>query len=203
MSPHDDMTRRILEHVDSGSHVSQRSLSRELGIALGLTNLLLRRLVRKGWITMVRTRPNQVRYLLTPVGLAEKARMSREYLQTTISFYAAARDQIRQSFRELSSTWPEEAGPMRVVFFGSNEVAEIAYVCLQQESSLSLVGIVDDSHRRPFFGMKVHDTSDLQSASLNGQDFDRLVVMKLSASPATRERLEAIGFPDDRTFWLT
>ena len=44
---------------------------RDMGIALGLINLLVRRLVRKGWVRIIRIKPNRVRYLLTPVGIAE------------------------------------------------------------------------------------------------------------------------------------
>jgi DNA-binding MarR family transcriptional regulator len=50
---------------------SQRSLSRDMGIALGLTNLIIRRLVHKGWVRIIRIKPNRVRYLLTPAGIAE------------------------------------------------------------------------------------------------------------------------------------
>jgi len=47
-STHEVHLLRILDAVESESHVSQRSLSAELGIALGLTNLLVKRLVTKG-----------------------------------------------------------------------------------------------------------------------------------------------------------
>src|SRR5260221_6116188 len=43
-----DYARRILSEVEAGRGVSQRSLARSAGIALGLTNLVLRNLVRKG-----------------------------------------------------------------------------------------------------------------------------------------------------------
>ena len=42
-----------------------------MGIALGLTNLIIRRLVHKGWVRIIRIKPNRVRYLLTPAGMAE------------------------------------------------------------------------------------------------------------------------------------
>jgi DNA-binding MarR family transcriptional regulator len=46
----DDYARRILAEIEAGRGASQRSLARSAGIALGLTNLVLRKLVRKGWV---------------------------------------------------------------------------------------------------------------------------------------------------------
>jgi len=71
VTSHDQFTHRILTEIEADNRLSQRSLSRDLGIALGLTNLLVRRFVRKGWVRIIRIKPNRVRYLLTPAGIAE------------------------------------------------------------------------------------------------------------------------------------
>jgi DNA-binding MarR family transcriptional regulator len=71
VTSHDQFTHRILTEIEADNRLSQRSLSRDLGIALGLTNLIIRRLVRKGWVRIIRIKPNRVRYLLTPAGIAE------------------------------------------------------------------------------------------------------------------------------------
>ena len=65
---------QVLEAVTQNSRITQRLLSTKLGIALGLTNMYLRRLTRKGYIKCVNIRPNRLRYLITPHGIAEKAR---------------------------------------------------------------------------------------------------------------------------------
>ncbi len=71
MPSHDHHTRRILTRIEAGDKISQRSLAKELGIALGLTNLLIRRLVKKGWVKVINVRPNRVRYLITPTGIGD------------------------------------------------------------------------------------------------------------------------------------
>src|SRR5438067_1637773 len=88
--------RGILLEIEAHEGVSQRHLSQHLGMALGLTNLLVRRIVAKGWIKVVHIRPNRVRYLLTPAGLAAKARLTRESLASSVTFYAEARERIRE-----------------------------------------------------------------------------------------------------------
>jgi len=97
------LARRILAEIDSRQQVTQRSLSSELGIALGLTNLLLRRLIQRGWVEVVGVKPNRVRYLLTPDGVAAKARQTRSYLNRTVRLYTHTRETIRQRLETLSA----------------------------------------------------------------------------------------------------
>lgn len=201
MSQHGRHMRGILDAIETGQNVSQRRLANRLGIALGLTNLLLRRIIAKGWVKVVHVQPNRVRYLLTPAGISAKARLTREYLQGTMQFYTEARERIRERFAELSSELDGQSPPKRIVFFGANETAEIGYVSLQ-ETDLQLVGVVDGSRTRPFFGLPICAPSALTPASLNGSAFDRIVVMSLRDDEDIRVNLERIGFRSEQVFWL-
>ncbi|MGH9309066.1 MAG: hypothetical protein ACRD1U_06820 [Vicinamibacterales bacterium] len=204
LTPNDDHARRLLIGITSGKPVSQRSLAREMGVALGLTNLLMRRLARKGWIRIVRVRPNRLLYVITPAGLAEKARMSREYFQRSVSFYVETRDRIRQSFEELASSrvdGPEARSIERVVFYGAGEVAEVGFVCLA-ETGLELVGVVDEERVRPFFGVTVHRPDALTADDIAGRPYDRIAVMSFGEPDEIRERLVRLGVPDRRIHWL-
>lgn len=206
MSPRDNQhVREILNVLEQDPTVSQRSLASRVGIALGLANLLLKRLVVNGWVRIVRVRPNRVRYFLTPAGIAEKARMSRNYLQYSVRFYGEARDRIRDSFATLSAEWLVEDPPgvaqKRIVFFGTSEVAEIGYICLQ-ETDLQLVGVIDDRSRHRFFGVPVHSETDLRPDGINGQPFGRLVVMSFTEADSILRTLDQVGFPKHRVFWI-
>lgn len=203
MDARDLHTRNILTHIERDARLTQRHLARELGIALGLTNLLVRRVVRKGWVKVVNVRRNRVQYLITPAGIAEKARVTRAYFENTLHLYTETRDRIRQSLERLSDTWRLDCGmrEKRIVFYGRGEVAEIAFICLHG-TDLRLVGIVDDERRQPFFGIPVHDVASLSERHVDGHDFDKLVVMSFRKADEIRHRLEQLGFPMDRVFWL-
>lgn len=197
-----DLDRRILHEVEAGRGVSQRSLARNIGVALGLTNLMLRRLARRGLIEIVKIRPNRVRYVITPAGVTEKARMTRAYLDYSLRFYAEARDRLRYSFATLSAAWVDTGGGEKsIVFYGAGEVAEIGYVCLQ-ESDLRLVGVADDERRGPFFGIPVCPTSQLGPDRLGDIPYGRVVVMSLRNTEATRAKLEQLGCSPDRIYTL-
>lgn len=192
--------RGILLEIEADGTVSQRHLARRLGIALGLTNLLIRRIVAKGWVQVVHLRPNRVRYLLTPAGLAAKSRLTREYLQRTLKFYAEARERVRDRFRELSADLERDGASKRIAFYGVGEIAEIAYISLQH-SDLTLIAVVADAPAPSFFGVPVHSEDCLCGDSIGGRAFDRLVVMSFSPE-GMQERLSRRGVPAGRVFWL-
>ncbi len=81
MRVEDHRNLQALEAIAEDSRITQRTLSSRLGIALGLTNIYLRRLVRKGYIKCVNVQSNRLRYLLTPKGIAEKTRLTYEFMQ--------------------------------------------------------------------------------------------------------------------------
>jgi hypothetical protein len=159
-------------------------------------------------VRIIRIKPNRVRYLLTPAGITEKARMSRAALQNSIRFYVDARDRIRERFATLSRELPgdghgsgDDLAAKPIVFYGSGEVAEIGYICLRG-TDLQLVGVVDHQGRDAFFDIPVHDPAMLNSTELKGIPFCRLVVMSFGETEKIRAQLEALAIPPDRIFWI-
>ena len=205
MASHDQHTHKLLAAIEADQHQSQRSLARSLGIALGLTNLLLRRFVRKGWVRMIQIRPNRVRYLLTPTGIAEKTRMSRDSLQYSVRFYADARNRIREQFVQIGCNGKPDggraSGEQRIAFLGAGEVAEIGYVCLQ-ETDLQLIGVIGDTGRARFFNVPIYPFDELRGQCLGGEPFDWLVVMSFDDRERTAATLTAADVPLDRVHWL-
>lgn len=202
LDQHEQHVHGILTEIEAGPRVSQRSMSSSLGIALGLTNLLVKKVVRKGWVRAVRIQPNRVRYLLTPAGLAAKAKMSSKFLHNSVRFYAAARDRVRERLTEAArqAETLTTVGAPRVVFFGADEVAEIAYVCMQ-ETSMTLVGVVGEG-RPAFFGVPVRPVSDLADGKLADVAFDLIVVASFVDRDHILALVAAQGVGDARVFWL-
>lgn len=200
MTGHTHYCRLLLEEIEAGNGRSQRSLAKQLGIALGLTNLLLKQILRKGWIRVVQVKPNRVAYLITPAGMAEKAQLSRDYLVFSARYYASARDRLLEVLHAVAREW-QAPQPCRVVFFGASEIAEIGFVCLQS-TNLSLVGVIDDRRTAPFFGLPIQGPEDLQGSRLAGVAFDRLIVMALDGLGEVERRLDEAAVPEETVFWL-
>jgi hypothetical protein len=202
MTSRDHLTGRLLAEIESKQGVTQRQLSSELQIALGLTNLLVKRVVGKGWVKAVNVKANRLSYLITPAGIAEKTRITRDYFHNTIRLYTETRERVRGRLEELSLSWPAGDAPKRIVFYGAGEVAEIAFICLQG-MDLELVGVVDDRPKKPqFLGMPIHPATSLQGGHLDGAPFGQLVVMSFRRATQIRARIQALNLPLEQVFWL-
>src|SRR5436190_13245064 len=91
---------RLLEAVHEDSRVTQRGLAEKLGIALGLANVYLKRMVHKGYIKCVNVQPNRITYLITPRGITEKARLTYEFMDYSLHLYGEVRQHLRTALKE-------------------------------------------------------------------------------------------------------
>jgi DNA-binding MarR family transcriptional regulator len=149
---------QILDELARNDSLTQRDLSSRLGIALGLVNSYIKNLIEKGFITVKTIPTKRYAYYLTPKGFTEKTRLAYHLLQDYTRIYREAKNNFRDLFKEMSSK-----GIRRVVFAGSDEVAEIAYITMQ-ESKLELVGVVDlEKEGAVFFNDKIKPLSELRS----------------------------------------
>ena len=203
MSPQEhEYNRQILQAIASGGPVTQRSLSGNLGVALGLTNLLIRRLAGKGYIKVSGMGTRHVRYLMTPEGWEALGRATRLSLENTVHLYTETREQIRASLTSASETCPvDPSGEKRVVFYGTGDVAEIAYISLQR-TDLRLVGVVDDRRNGRFFDLQISGGEELTAECIGGTTYGQVVVTSFRHAEAIQARIAARGVPPDRVFCL-
>ena len=140
-------TFQLMNELESGEAVSQRELAGRLGIAVGLVNSCLKNFVAKGYVRVKNYPRNRYAYLLTPKGFAEKSRLAFQHLNYFTSLYTTTRQEYLDLFRRLKAQGVEE-----VVFCGVDEVAEIAYLSLQ-EAGLKLAAVIDEeSEKHDLFG---------------------------------------------------
>jgi DNA-binding MarR family transcriptional regulator len=126
----------VLSAVELDSDVTQRSISSELGIALGLANAYVGRCVRKGLIKVRQAPLNRYAYYLTPHGFAEKSRLTAEYLSVSLNFFRDARRECTLLLSECAT-----AGHRRLALAGVGELAEIATLSAA-ETTLEVVCVV-------------------------------------------------------------
>ncbi len=159
---------QILTELSSHDSLTQRDLSSRLGIALGLVNSYIKNLAAKGYITVKSIPPRRYAYFLTPKGFAEKTRLTYHLLQDYTRIYREARANFKRLFAQL-----QDEGVKRVVFAGADEVAEIAFLTLQ-ETGLELCRIVDEEMAgKKFLG---RDILPLSSVSARGCEYDCIVI---------------------------
>ena len=99
---------RLLRLIEAKPDLSQRDLSRELGMSLGKVNYCLNALVDKGLVKVGNFRNNDNKlsyaYLLTPRGIKSKALITAHFLQRKMAEYEALKAEIAELKREVSAT---------------------------------------------------------------------------------------------------
>jgi DNA-binding MarR family transcriptional regulator len=186
-APDDLKAFQLLSEMADEQPVSQRELAKRLGIALGLVNSYLKNFVAKGYVRIKNYPRKRYAYLLTPNGIAEKARLAYQHVNYFTNLYTVTRQDYLRLFKDLA-----ERGISRIAFCGVDEVTEIAWLSLQ-EAGLELTEVMDDdSAGTKFMGIEV---VTLARGLLTGNY--RIAITSLKRSDQLRRRLRELGVADD------
>ena len=181
---------RLLEAVEQNSRITQRGLATKLGIALGLTNIYLKRLARKGYIKCVNVQSNRLTYLITPRGIAEKARLTYEFIDYSLHLYGEVRRHMRAMLAERA------VSGCRVAIYGRGEPAELAYLSLM-EFRLEPIAVFDEGGGHDFLGMPVRPIAEHTDVP-----YDLMIVATLDSSGQAWTTLINCGVPASKLFPL-
>jgi DNA-binding Lrp family transcriptional regulator len=183
---------KIFEEIGEDRVPSQRELAGKLGVSLGLVNSFIKHLAGKGYLKITKLSKNRVKYILTPKGAAQKAHLTFKYIHYSFEFYKTARRKMRSLFLDLV-----EQGVHRVVFYGASELAEIAFLSLQ-ETSIEMEAVVDDMKAdEKFLKSVVMDPVGLVSLS-----FDMILITAMDSREDIRKRILEKGIPPDKVFMM-
>ena len=92
---------KILSKIEKSENLSQRIISKELNVALGLANSLIKKLVKKGYLKLKEAPMKRYLYYLTPQGLIEKTKLTREFLETSLFFFKRSKEEFENEFKKI------------------------------------------------------------------------------------------------------
>jgi DNA-binding MarR family transcriptional regulator len=131
---------QILSHIAENPDTTQVDLATQLGVAVGSVNWYVKRLINKGYIKVAQMQRRRLRYLLTPQGVSEKARLTKEFMRMSFHWYRVTREASKQFLDEV-----KEAGYDTVCIEGDGDLAEIVYLsCL--EAQVRVTDEIDPSY---------------------------------------------------------
>ena len=118
----------LLEQVERDPNVNQSTLASQLGVAVGTVNWHLKRLIAKGYVKVQRAERKKLRYIITPEGIALRARLTVDYIERSFDLYRKTRRRVKEHLDVIRA-----AGFNRVRILGEGDVAEICKLsCLEQ-----------------------------------------------------------------------
>lgn len=117
----------LLENIEHDPDVNQSTLATQLGVAVGTVNWHIKRLIARGYVKVKRAERKKLRYIITPEGIALRARLALDYVERSFSLYRKTRQRVREYISEIQS-----AGYDRVRIIGKGDVADICRLtCLE------------------------------------------------------------------------
>ena len=165
-----DRELKLLSEVHGHPQASQRELARRVGIALGMTNLLLHNLAQKGYVRITQAGWKRWRYGLTPDGFLRKVHLTMSYIHRFLDSYQKVRQTLRE---ELEAQYLNAES--RVAIYGVGEFAELVYLGLK-ELGIDEVDVFcgDGLAGGKFLGMPILFFADFQA-----EKYDRIVIGSL------------------------
>jgi DNA-binding MarR family transcriptional regulator len=118
----------LLEHIEQDPDITQATLADKLDVAVGTVNWHIKRLIAKGYLKAKRAQRKKLRYIITPEGLALRAKLTVNYVENQMRLYRQTRSRVKSLLLGL-----KEDGFTRVAIQGESEIADVCRLtCLEQ-----------------------------------------------------------------------
>ena len=140
----------LLEQIAEDPDVNQSTMAEKLDVAVGTVNWHIKRLVSKGYVKAKRAQRKKLLYIITPEGIALRAKLTVQYIENQMRLYRETRQGVKNLLAEIKAE-----GYNQVRITGESEIADVCQLtCLEQ-------------------GFDVVDQEDLPTLEVNGYSVSR------------------------------
>ena len=123
----------LLQGIEADPDVSQAKLAEDLGVAIGTVNWHLKRLIEKGCVKVKRARRRKLRYIITPEGIALRAKLTVDYIQQSFILFRRVRQRVIILLGQL-----EKKGLNAVRVEGDGDIADvIRLTCMEHHFTVT------------------------------------------------------------------
>jgi DNA-binding MarR family transcriptional regulator len=139
----------LLEEIERDPDVTQASLAAQLGVAVGTVNWYLKRLIAKGYVKVRRAERRKLKYIITPEGIAFRARLTVDYIEQSLLLYRRTRQHVRGLLHDV-----KHMGFESVIIEGEGDIADICRLTCLEMGVTALMGNSQDHLPK----LSVHET---------------------------------------------
>lgn len=176
-----DNEMNLLYEIDRQPDTSQRTLSRRVGIALGLANILIHKLAEQGYIRVSQASWKRWIYTLTPAGIVHKTKLTLSYIKRFLGHYRQVRHMIREELATLELN-PES----RIAVCGTDISSELVFLALREIGIDEIDFFANDpAPGSRFVGLPIYDVSALQP-----DKYDKVLVVNFDGPSMNFDHLD-------------
>jgi DNA-binding MarR family transcriptional regulator len=122
---------KIMTEIVENENVTQRQLSKSLGVSVSTVNVLMNKMIKEGLVKMTQVSQKQVLYMLTPIGIMEKTKKTMNYLKIHYRTIYETKEKIKEVLHELSCTHD-----VIFVLMNDDEMGEIVGIAIDEFKSI-------------------------------------------------------------------
>lgn len=135
----------ILDLIEKDANITQREISKTIGVAVSMTNAYIENFVEKGLIKKKKHSTKTVEYFITNKGMERRKLLNIEYLNASQNIYNSAKENIVLFLNQVYNK-----GINNILLYGAGEVAELMLDVVGSEKNLllSIAAVIDDDPRK-------------------------------------------------------
>ena len=179
---------KLLEEIEINPQLTQRGLAGKLGVALGVANILVKSMTKKGYIKATQLGWKRWVYIVTPSGFSRKIALTLAYVKRFLDHYNHVSSMLREELDSLTLN-----AESRIGIYGTDELVELVYLSLLYMGITEIQILGHDSNGRRFLGLEIHEPANTSST-----DYSLVIVASLTEDGWLRDKLIENGFSSSK-----
>ena len=182
----------ILDMIEKNSNITQREMSKTIGIAVSMINDYLNIYEKDKLIKRKKHSTKTVEYFVTKKGSERRKLLNIWYLKSSHSVYLSAKDNITSFLNQIIAK-----GFKKILLYGAGEVAEIMLQVMNDDNTLPLevLAIIDDNHTKR--GEIIVNLPIIQKDEINKYEHDGILVSSYTHHEAIKQNLKDMNYPKE------
>jgi len=179
----------ILDLIKKDANITQREISKTIGVAVSMINSYLDSYEKKGLIKRKYLSTKTVEYYVTKKGMERRKLLNIWYLKSSHEFYLSAKDNIIKFLNQIINK-----GFKKILLYGAGEVAEIMLQVMNDDNNIPLevLAVIDDD------ASKQNDTivnkPIIGSEQIKSFVHDGILVSSFKHHDAINNKLDSINY---------
>jgi FlaA1/EpsC-like NDP-sugar epimerase len=180
----------ILDLIEKDANITQREISRIIGVAVSMVNSYIENFVEKGLIKKKKHSTKTVEYFVTKIGMERRKLLNIWYLKSSHEVYLSAKDNIIKFLNHII-----DKGFKKILLYGAGEVAEIMLQVMNDDNNIPLevLAVVDDDINR--HNEVIVNLPIIGKENINQYDHDGILVSSYRHHEVIRRNLVEMNYP--------
>jgi DNA-binding MarR family transcriptional regulator len=179
----------ILDLIEKDANITQREISKIIGVAVSMTNAYIENFVEKGLIKKKKHSTKTVEYFITKKGVERKKVLNISYLNASLNIYKSAKENIVEFLDQIIAK-----GYKNILLYGAGEVAEILLqtILIDSQIPINVLAVIDDDKSKQ--EKTLVSTKIISLDSINDFQFDGILISSYTNQKLILDKLLAMNY---------